>query len=437
MFRNRVPVVLWAAVFGLCAGGAIARDLSPPAELPPAGYKGQQYVDSRGCVYLRAGLGGQVTWVPRVGQDRKAMCGLPPTFGPRPTIEVAEDNAAPVAPATATAAPETTTRTTTQVAAATTTRTAVAPTRVATPRVAASVPAASYVPAPVADTRVRPVVTVANAPAQRVTAPVVVPTVTVAGNYGTGCPADAPVAQRLPLTNGGTVLVCTRGDGSLTGARNPKIWGPVGAAISGGPGEGVRYGSRSAGPAPTVMPSPRYAAPTYGTDVQPQATRAVTVPPGYKAAWEDDRLNPLRGIGTDAGWAAQDQVWATTQPMMLVEDRGTGKRNRGTRETARLAAAQNTALVPVYAEPQYFVAPSAPAPRARSGGALYVQVGSFGDANNAQNTLNRLASMGLPTAHQNSNRLTVVLAGPFGSSSDAQAALGMARSIGFGDAFIR
>ena len=82
MYLKLISVAVVAAVFGAASAEAqsVAR-VGGPANLPPAGFEGQQWVDSRGCVFLKAGYGGQVNWVPRVGRDRRAMCGYPPTFG--------------------------------------------------------------------------------------------------------------------------------------------------------------------------------------------------------------------------------------------------------------------------------------------------------------------------------------------------------------------
>ena len=70
-----------------------------PAEFPPASFKGKQYVDSRGCVCIRAGIDGNVTWVPRVGRDRKLICGAQPSL----STGVAT---APAAPRTSAPPPE-------------------------------------------------------------------------------------------------------------------------------------------------------------------------------------------------------------------------------------------------------------------------------------------------------------------------------------------
>lgn len=70
---------------------ALAREPIRPAELPPADYAGLQYVDSRGCMFVRAGTAGAVLWVPRVSRQGVPVCGNPPS-GRR--VPVAEEGAA-------------------------------------------------------------------------------------------------------------------------------------------------------------------------------------------------------------------------------------------------------------------------------------------------------------------------------------------------------
>lgn len=69
-----------------------AAQAQSPAEMPPAGYAGQQYVDSAGCVFARAQVNGDVTWVPLIGRDRAPVCNRTPT-----PIEVDEVVAVPPA----------------------------------------------------------------------------------------------------------------------------------------------------------------------------------------------------------------------------------------------------------------------------------------------------------------------------------------------------
>ncbi|MGY6703595.1 SPOR domain-containing protein [Roseinatronobacter sp.] len=79
---------------------------SGPAEMPPADYDAREFVDSRGCAFLRSTFGGAVTWVPRFGADRQPVCDATPTIvttQPAPNVQPVPQPSGPVPPATAVA----------------------------------------------------------------------------------------------------------------------------------------------------------------------------------------------------------------------------------------------------------------------------------------------------------------------------------------------
>ena len=74
---------------------------STPAEVPPSTFNGRQYVDSAGCVFVRAGQGDVVAWMPRLTRSNKPLCVYAPTN--IKATQVAETAVATVARTTTTA----------------------------------------------------------------------------------------------------------------------------------------------------------------------------------------------------------------------------------------------------------------------------------------------------------------------------------------------
>jgi hypothetical protein len=422
-------VALAAVVFG---GQAVAQSVAgvgEPRELPPAGYTQQQYVDSRGCVYLRAGLGGTVRWVPRVGPDREALCGATPTFKQAQqaaaALDAQNDAPAPSTTMTATAMPAPAASARVPLAPA---ATAAAAPVVRAPDLTIQRPALAPLPSPLTTAQAPMVAAPMPAPSR---APVLA-NGTLSGNR-VACFKSAPVLQRVALSNGGSALVCTRGDGSLTGWRAPVFPGQsvVGAGLTPPTSQPAAQSSapamiaaipersvpRVALTAPAMMPT------------APAATRVVAAPPlpkGYVSSWKDDRLNPMRGLGTAQGQAQQDRVWTRDIPAEAV----TVPNANG----LVYVSSQNAASVAEQPARRLTVSSMGAATAPTS---AFIQIGAFGNPANAQGAAARLAAAGLPVASQQAKGLKVILAGPFASAAEAQQALGIVRGAGFGDAFIR
>ena len=427
------------------AQGASAQDLRGPREVPGTGYSGQQYVDSTGCVFLRAGINGRVTWVARVDRDRRQLCGYPATGGAR------------VAAAPMVQAP--------------------APTPVVVAR--KPVPQADGGPIDtVASLTTPPRIVVAPRPVAapvQVRAPVQAPRAVVTGTPG--CPSNAPYGERRVLPDGRLALLCGRDPGRLAAfvarmtqapryAPAPEVTQVATAPLAlPQPGVGTLpyYASGAATGGRLICPAASPVARQFplrggGTTVLctsgaggiETAVAAVSrnrqahvpvIPRGYTYAWQDDRLNPLRGQGTAEGQYAQDQVWTREVPARLVSDTVRVKRRVVVVVSASNAPVKQRAVTVRAARvaTATSTAPKAALPPGKA--RLFVQVGSFGVPSNATGARARLAGMGLPVAGGKASikgkPVQVVYAGPFASVAQAQAALAAARRAGFRDAFIR
>jgi len=366
-----VAIAAVAAILTTTSAGALTLDQgAQPAEVPPPSYRGDVYVDSRGCAYVRAGLGGRTSWVPRVTRSRQIVCGLAPTFSRRATATATAPEPAP-SPAPA-PAPTRTVRTVPAPAPVTTPAPAPTPAPTTTRQTRAPVTTPVTQDAPVVD-RVQTVHVACANPGDEM----VVPAGRVKIRYT--CTAREQVVRTVQLSDGLTLrIIATRS-----------------------PHEYVRNRTRTAQAAPATG----RAAPGTGPSALPE---------GYRAAWDDDRLNPNRGPRTAAGDAQMAAVWDDGVPMRRVEPTATASTTVSTMSAPRRGAEAGT-------------------------DARFIQAASFADPANAQRTAERIARLGLPVRMVKVTRggkaLRLVQAGPFADSATLARALGQVRGLGFADAY--
>jgi hypothetical protein len=461
----------------------LARD-NGPAEIPPSSFTASQYVDSKGCVYIRAGVDGNVNWVPRVSRTRKVVCGQTPSLGGSRTAAAAPAPAR--APVQIEAAPA---------------PVAVAPKSPAPVRATRNTVASVLAPRPVRTVASKPVVKQRIAPTMQATrtprpstfrqdppriqaAPLQAPQrrVQAQPRIVRVAPTVQAVQPRRVITNTQRTSV---GSQTCRGASalSQQYIGRAGNAVRCGPQQGafvtragdVKGGTfrgangqilNTASVSPNAIVVPRHV-----YEQQQAAKLATGTPKGYKNAWQDDRLNQRRAHQTLGGKGQMDLVWTQTVPRRLIV-RSSGRdvtrsfpglrypytsaaqqnadwsrgvqvvstKGQAPRRVQKQRVAQQRAVQP---RKQVCVSTRTSAPRKPAAvvGKSYVQVGTFGVAANAQNTAARIQRMGLPVRigkfTRGGKEMRIVLAGPFPSSAHVNGALRAVHNAGFRDAFAR
>lgn len=443
-------IAIGLAVSSIAIGALQAqslRDGSTPAEFPPSSFTGKQYVDSKGCVYVRAGIDGNVTWVPRVTRERKLVCGFKPSLSNPQTATVAPPAAksqpeqitiAPPAakPAAApkpaaqakpkTTAVKTTPQRTTKDPIPTTAGAGVAAPKTTTARTAPKPAAPSPSPGPNTFK--------STAPKPAATAPQPAP------KQGK-CPGASALSQKY----------------INDGSRFPVRCGPQPERPVTLPGESLS--SLDEGGVPVVdlgnnrvverhiyekrinttdLGVPSGFRPAWDDDrlnedraertLAPARIAAAAVPNGFRPAWDDERLNPARGQVTPAGEQATDQIWKRRLPRTLAPqpvDRPVV--TVSTKDAQKQAAPTATVSTKSVRQP----VPETTKPR-------YIRVAAFADKSQARAAAQGLARQGLTvrlgTSQRGGKSTPIVLAGPYPTNTSAEAALSSVKRAGFANA---
>ncbi|WP_226623465.1 SPOR domain-containing protein [Alloyangia pacifica] len=424
--RIKVPASLAILALGTAIGPAFIGapvlaqridTISDPAEVPPASYTASQYVDSRGCVFVRAGFDDAVIWVPRVSRAGEPVCGYAPSLSGQSRTATATPQTAPAAPA----------------------EPAPAPARTATAR-----PAPTPAPAPTTRSS-QPMTTVASTPAPVVKAlaskPPAAPAPRVVARVPAQHAAPAPAAPASGLIGGACAPgfsgeIVSNGRTVRCGPQTAPYATEVRRGEAPAPGKNVYYnqggGVGSWQDGKLMVPGGTRILPRHVYEDGP-AERTI-VPSGYRPAWEDDRLNPHRALQTVKGYYDTQRVWTHEVPYASTA---------GTVATAvapRVRFEGDPALKPAPSTTGSSVVAVASDSASDDSGALrYVQIGAFSTAAKAADASRRLQAAGLPVQEllRKSDGMRRLRVGPYADDRAAQIALAKVRATGYQAASLR
>ncbi|WP_323766670.1 SPOR domain-containing protein [Marinovum sp.] len=414
----------------------IREDLATPAELPPSSFSGRQYVDSRGCIYIRAGIDGNVTWVPRVDRDRQVICGqeAAPAAAPARVVEAPAPVVEPAPAPAASPAP------------------AARPAPAATPAPVAARPAPAAPPRRVVQSAAKPqprVVRRTPEPARlprmvRPAEPVVqtAPARQVIVRRAGQLPPNTVLRTADGLKKGPTIVV--RGTGQTVQVAEAGVKVFVGTS-----------GTTHVTGQTVIAPKRAY---------ERGASVKVPVPQGYERAFDDGRLSTTRAHQTLDGRRKMLLVWTNTVPRRLI-DQYTGQEvshyypelrypYRSMREQQAAGFVSSRGEVPKAAPktvrrsvPQVVRKAAPQTAKAmptvvRKASHRYVEVGIFTTPAKAQAAIRRLQGAGLPvrtsTVQRSGMRYQTVLVGPFSRQDRLREALDTVQMrVGYRSASLR